>query len=89
MSTCAVVRSFIESKCTEIQTLNVGFTSEVSDYLVVHTGSGHVRAFDEMYYNRGWVAAEETVVIVSGVRPLTRLCNVAWCYTVSYCRTCD
>ena len=38
MSTCAVVRSFIESKTTELQTLNVGFTSEVSDYLVVHTG---------------------------------------------------
>ena len=38
MSTCAVVRSFIESKTTEVQTSNVGFTSEVSDYLVVHTG---------------------------------------------------
>ena len=40
MSTCAVVRSFIESKTTEVQTANVGFTSEVSDYLVVHTGPG-------------------------------------------------
>ena len=40
MSTCAVVRSFIESKTTEVQTSNVGFTSEVSDYLVVHTGPG-------------------------------------------------
>ena len=40
MSTCAVVRSFIESKSTEVQTSNVGFTSEVSDYLVVHTGPG-------------------------------------------------
>ena len=38
MSTCAFVRSFIESKITEVQTSNVGFTSEVSDYLVVHTG---------------------------------------------------
>ena len=38
MSTCAVVRSFIESKTTKVQTSNVGFTSEVSDYLVVHTG---------------------------------------------------
>ena len=40
MSTCAVVRSFIESKTTEAQTLNVGFISNVSDYLVVHTGPG-------------------------------------------------
>ena len=40
MSTCAVVRSFIESKTTEVQTSNVGFTSEVSDYLVVHKGPG-------------------------------------------------
>ena len=38
MSTCAVVRSLIESKTTEVQTSNVGFTSKVSDYLVVHTG---------------------------------------------------
>ena len=38
MSICAVVRSFIESKTTEVQTSNVGFTSEVTDYLVVHTG---------------------------------------------------
>ena len=43
MSTCAVVRSFIESKTTEVQTSNVGFTSEVSDYLVVHTGPGRTR----------------------------------------------
>ena len=40
MSTCAIVRSFIESKMLEVQTSNVGFTSEVSDYLVVHTGHG-------------------------------------------------
>ena len=38
MSTCADVGSFIESKMSVVQTLNVGFTSEVSDYLVVHTG---------------------------------------------------
>ena len=38
MSTWAVVRSFIESKTTEVQTSNVAFTSEVSDYLEVHTG---------------------------------------------------
>ena len=41
MSTCADVGSFIESKTSVVQTSNVGFTSEVSDYLVVHTGSGH------------------------------------------------
>ena len=40
MSTCADVGSFIESKTSVVQTLNVGFTSEVSDYLVVHTGPG-------------------------------------------------
>ena len=38
MSACADVGSFIESKTLEVQTLHVGFTSEVSDYLVVHTG---------------------------------------------------
>ena len=46
VSTCAVVRSFIESKTTEVQTSNVGFTSEVSDYLVVHTD--HVPAADKV-----------------------------------------
>ena len=40
MSTCAIVGSFIESKMSVLQTSNVGFTSEVSDYLVVHTGPG-------------------------------------------------
>ena len=38
MSTCADVGSFIGSKTSVVQTSNVGFTSEVSDYLVVHTG---------------------------------------------------
>ena len=38
MSICTDVGSCIESKTTVVQTLNVGFTSEVSDYLVVHTG---------------------------------------------------
>ena len=38
MSTCADVGSVIESKMSAVQTPNVGFTSEVSDYLVVHTG---------------------------------------------------
>ena len=40
MSTCADVGSVIESKTTAVQTSNVGFTSEVSDYLVVRTGPG-------------------------------------------------
>ena len=40
MSTCADVGSFIESKTSVVQTLNVGFTSEVADYLVVHAGPG-------------------------------------------------
>ena len=38
MSTCADVGSFIESKTSVVQISNVDFTSEVSDYLVVHTG---------------------------------------------------
>ena len=38
MSTCADVGSFIESKTSVVQTSNVGFTFEVSDYLVVHMG---------------------------------------------------
>ena len=41
MSTCADVGSVIESKMSVVQTSNVGYTSEVSDYLVVHTGPGH------------------------------------------------
>ena len=40
MSICTDVGSFIESKTTVVQTSNVGFTSEVSDYLVVHMGPG-------------------------------------------------
>ena len=40
MSICTDVGSFIESKTTVVLTSNVGFTSEVSDYLVVHTGPG-------------------------------------------------
>ena len=35
---CTDVGSFIESKTSVVQTSNVGFTSEVSDYLVVHMG---------------------------------------------------
>ena len=38
MSTCADVGSFIESKTSVVQISNVGFTFEVSNYLVVHTG---------------------------------------------------
>ena len=38
MSICTDVGSFIESKMSVVQTSNVGFTSEVPDYLVVHTG---------------------------------------------------
>ena len=40
MSTCADVGSVIESKMSAVQISNVGFTSEVSDCLVVHTGPG-------------------------------------------------
>ena len=38
MSTSVDVGSFIDSKTSVVQTSNVGFTSEVPDYLVVHTG---------------------------------------------------
>ena len=34
------VGSVIESKMSVVHTSNVGFTCEVSDYLVVHTGPG-------------------------------------------------
>ena len=44
VSTCAVVGSVIESKTSVVQASNVGFTSEVSDYLVAHTGPGQVIA---------------------------------------------
>ena len=40
VSTCADVGSFIESETSVVYTSNVGFTSEVPDYLVVHTGPG-------------------------------------------------
>ena len=40
MSTCTDVGSVIESKTSVVQASNVGFTSEVSDYLVMHTGPG-------------------------------------------------
>ena len=46
MSICTDVGSFIESKTTVVQTSNVGFTSEVSDYLVVHTGPEQFRPRD-------------------------------------------
>ena len=42
MSTSADIGSFIESKTSVVQTSNVGFTPEVPDYLVVHTGLGDV-----------------------------------------------
>ena len=38
-------RRFIESKTSVIQISNVGFTSEVSDYLVVHMGPEQVILF--------------------------------------------
>ena len=38
-------RSFIESKTTVVQTSNVSFTSEVSDYLVVHTGPAEFKPY--------------------------------------------
>ena len=37
-TTCADVGSFIESNTSVVQASNVGFTSEVPDYFVVHTG---------------------------------------------------
>ena len=49
MSTCADVESVIGSKTSVVQTSNVGFTSEVSDYLVVHTGAadGLLEQYDD------------------------------------------
>ena len=44
MSTCADVGSFIESKTSVVQASNVGFTFEVSDYLVLHTGPDQSQA---------------------------------------------
>ena len=54
VSTCAVVRSFMESKTTEVQTSNVGFTFEVSDYLVVHTGPGGAEE-DSHFHAVNWL----------------------------------
>ena len=44
MSTCADVGSVIGPKTSVVQTSNVGFTSEVSDYVEVHTGPGEVES---------------------------------------------
>ena len=46
MSICTDVGSFIESKTTVVQTSNVGFTSKVSDYLVVHMGPYDLYSFN-------------------------------------------
>ena len=51
MSTCADVGSFIDSKTSVVHTSNVGFTSEVADYLVVHAGPGQ-RGGRQAYTNR-------------------------------------
>ena len=48
MRACADVGSFIESQTSVVQTSSVGFTSEVSDYLVVHTGAGLVLNHDHL-----------------------------------------
>ena len=45
MSTCADVGSVIGSKTSVVQTSNVDFTSEVSGYLVVHTGPEEKRLY--------------------------------------------
>ena len=49
MSICTDVGSFIESKTTVVQASNVGFTSEVSDYLVVRTGPGWVPSINAFH----------------------------------------
>ena len=48
MCTGADVGSFIESKTSVVLTSNVGFTSEVSDYLVVHMGPGGDQIFSNI-----------------------------------------
>ena len=48
MSICASVGSFIESKTSVVQISNVDFTSEVSDYLVVHTGPDGVDQLSDL-----------------------------------------
>ena len=56
MSTCADVGSVIESKTSVVQISNVGFTSEVSNYLVVHTGpegEWEVGGWEEVGWGRG------------------------------------
>ena len=61
MSTSAHVGSFIESKTSVVQTLNVGLTSEVPDYLEVHTGPGVY--FGRYGYAHCTIVKEKIVVI--------------------------
>ena len=53
MSTCTDVGSFIESKTSVVQTSNVGFTSEVSDYLLVHTGPEEIIKEEQTDFTAG------------------------------------
>ena len=62
MSACADVGSFIESKTSVAQTSNVGFTSEVPDYLVVHTGPAGVSVSVNPYWTH--------------FPPITQLCDL-------------
>ena len=72
MSTCANVGSFIESKTSVVQTSNVGFTSEVSDYLVVHTGHGLSRALRSQLQ---WTLESGTAIDCASQDPRRKDCS--------------
>ena len=74
MRTCGDVGSFIESKTLVVQTSNVGFTFEVSDYLVVHTGPdlvSHCGADDQQTADTAASLVQVTYTDVQ--KPLTDL----------------
>ena len=64
MSTCADDGSFIGSKTSVVQTSKVGFTSEVSHYLVVHTGPGKGHCVINPLMIMTWMTVVVVVVVV-------------------------
>ena len=91
MSACADVLSFIESKTSEVQTSHVGFTSEVSDYLVVHMGPEH-QSFERergvekgsgrRFNFQGWERSVFNLIIIGTASKGARFrCREAGCST--------
>ena len=66
-----------------VQTSNIGFTSEVSDYLVVHTGPGWVKSFLCILMSAALMAGIFTTA------QTTVRCKVVHLLLESACVVCD